>query len=454
MLAAYARRIGDPAKINKAGLIRCRNLIFLGMHKAAADLLDEIAQSNGRIDSVDYYTCHLKLYHVMAQTAMTGPLQREYRRWESIYRDSILMIVDSSRLTCMLMRHDKRHDEGGDPAESIRELNEFFTRRTNTYQHKAVIANSLSDAYLRMGDEERSLRYLTLTAIYDLEIPSLEYSALPRLANILFEQGDIARANRYITRSLKDAIDCNAVNRILIASRTMSDINEHFLQNIARHQRRLHVLLGIITGSILLLSCVLLYTLRQKRIINHLQLQHSEDNKRLLRLNERLSAINRQQESVNDELSKANETKDNHIRHYMQLSTLYINKLERYRVQLFKTFNTHGLDRLLRELRSASSIEQEYKAFFNEFDTVFLSIYPDFIEQVNALLQERERLKSSKFNTEFRILAVIRLGIVDSTQIAQFLHISINTVYTYRNRLRNAAAVPSQEFEQRIREIR
>ena len=138
----------------------------------------------------------------------------------------------------------------------------------------------------------------------------------------------------------------------------------------------------------------------------------------------------------------------------MQLSTLYINKLERFRVQLFKTFNTHGLDRLLRELRSPSSTEREYKAFFNEFDTVFLSIYPDFIEQVNALLHETERLKSTKLNTEFRLLAVIRLGITDNAQIAQFLHISINTVYTYRNRLRNAATIPPQEFEKRILEIR
>lgn len=454
LLAAYARRMGDPAKINEARLIRCRNLIFLGMHKAAADLLDEIAGSRGRIDSVEYYNCHLKLYHVMAQTAMTGPLQREYRRSESLYRDSILRVVDSSRLTCMLMRHDKRHTEGGDPQESIRELSGFFARSTNTCHDKAVIANSLADAYTRMGDEERALRYLTLTAIYDLEVPSFEYSALPRLANRLFRQGDIARANRYITRSLKDAIDCNAVNRILNASRTMTEINEHFLQNIARHQRRLYALLAVITGSILLLSAILLYTLRQKRIIKQLQLQHSEDNKRLLALNERLSAINRRQESVNDELSKANEAKDNHIRHYMQLSTLYINKLERYRIQLLKTFNSLGLDRLLRELRSTSAIEQEYKAFSNEFDTVFLSIYPDFIAQVNALLQEKERLKSTKLNTEFRIQAVIRLGITDNAQIAQFLHISINTVYTYRNRLRNAAAVPPPQFEQRIREIR
>ena len=98
-------------------------------------------------------------------------------------------------------------------------------------------------------------------------------------------------------------------------------------------------------------------------------------------------------------------------------------------------------------------IEQEYKSFFHEFDRVFLSLYPDFVEKANALLRDGEQMKTSGLNTEFRLLAVIRLGITGNSEIAQFLHISINTVYTYRNRLRNAAKCPPAEFERRIMEI-
>ena len=122
----------------------------------------------------------------------------------------------------------------------------------------------------------------------------------------------------------------------------MTEINQSFMQEIARHQHRLYLLLAVVTGTILLLTGILVFTLRQKRTIKQLQTQHANDNERLRELNERLSVINRQQETINDELSKANTVKDKYIRHYMQLSTLYINKLERFRVQLFKTFNTHG----------------------------------------------------------------------------------------------------------------
>ena len=126
----------------------------------------------------------------------------------------------------------------------------------------------------------------------------------------------------------------------------------------------------------------------------------------------------------------------------MQRSTFYINKLERHRTHLYKTALSFGQERLLRELRSPTPIEQEYKSFFHEFDRVFLSLYPDFVEKANALLRDGEQMKTPGLNTEFRLLAVIRLGITGNSEIAQFLHISINTVYTYRNRLRNAAKCP------------
>lgn len=106
----------------------------------------------------------------------------------------------------------------------------------------------------------------------------------------------------------------------------------------------------------------------------------------------------------------------------------------------------------MRELRSPTPIEQEYKSFFHEFDRVFLSLYPDFVEKPTHCCGTGSN-ETPGLNTEFRLLAVIRLGITGNSEIAQFLHISINTVYTYRNRLRNAAKCPPAEFERRIMEI-
>lgn len=213
-------------------------------------------------------------------------------------------------------------------------------------------------------------------------------------------------------------------------------------------------LLPAAAGTLLLLAAGLFVILRQRRLIGRLQERHAKDNDRLRELDGQLAAANLRHETATRELSAANSTKDKYLSYYIQRSTFYINKLEHHRAHLYKTALSHGHERLLRELRSPTPIEQEYKSFFHEFDRVFLSLYPDFVEKANTLLRESERIKTPPgLNTEFRLLAVIRLGITGNSEIAHLLHISINTVYTYRNRLRNAATCPPAEFERRIMEI-
>ena len=53
---------------------------------------------------------------------------------------------------------------------------------------------------------------------------------------------------------------------------------------------------------------------------------------------------------------------------------------------------------------------------------------------------------------ELRILAFMRLGLDDSGKIARFLNLSVNTVYTYRNRMKNRAS-DRDNFESLVMEI-
>lgn len=55
-------------------------------------------------------------------------------------------------------------------------------------------------------------------------------------------------------------------------------------------------------------------------------------------------------------------------------------------------------------------------------------------------------------NTELRIFALIRLGINDSSQIAEFLRYSVNTIYNYRAKVKNKACVSRDDFEKLVRE--
>ena len=92
----------------------------------------------------------------------------------------------------------------------------------------------------------------------------------------------------------------------------------------------------------------------------------------------------------------------------------------------------------------------------HHFDTSFLSIYPDFVEEFNALLRPENHIypeKEGTLNTELRIFALIRLGIDSSTRIAELLCYSANTIYNYRARVKNHALSDRDGFEERVRKI-
>lgn len=93
---------------------------------------------------------------------------------------------------------------------------------------------------------------------------------------------------------------------------------------------------------------------------------------------------------------------------------------------------------------------------FADFDDAFLTIFPNFIEDFNALFAPENRKipeGEQKLTTEMRIFALIRLGVKDSERIANFLHYSVNTINTYKTRVKNKSIVSNDEFEDRVMAI-
>ena len=71
-------------------------------------------------------------------------------------------------------------------------------------------------------------------------------------------------------------------------------------------------------------------------------------------------------------------------------------------------------------------------------------------------MREEERIilrDGEKLNTDLRIIAFMRLGIEESTRIAQMLNYSVYTIYTYRNKLKNRA-ISRDTFEEDVMKIK
>ena len=100
--------------------------------------------------------------------------------------------------------------------------------------------------------------------------------------------------------------------------------------------------------------------------------------------------------------------------------------------------------------------EKNLAELYGMFDSTFLHLFPDFVDQFNALLRPECRIalpEPGTLNTDIRIFALIRLGIEDSSRIAEFLHYSVNTIYNYRAKVKNGALGDRDAFEAQVKEI-
>lgn len=100
--------------------------------------------------------------------------------------------------------------------------------------------------------------------------------------------------------------------------------------------------------------------------------------------------------------------------------------------------------------------DKQMEDVYNRFDTIILKTFPHFPQEFNALLQPENRQimrHRGELTTEMRMAALIRLGITNSAQIADFLHLSANTVYNYRARLKSKALGDREQFEEMIKRI-
>ncbi|MDE6929021.1 MAG: hypothetical protein K2P06_09885, partial [Muribaculaceae bacterium] len=151
-------------------------------------------------------------------------------------------------------------------------------------------------------------------------------------------------------------------------------------------------------------------------------------------------------------LRSANKIKEVYISQFMSLCSIYMDKLNSFSKIVSRKLAVGKVDDLYRLTNSGKFVEEQSKEFYDVFDNAFLHIYPDFVRQVNSLLRPDSQIvlkDGEQLNTELRILAFVRLGIQDSPRIAQVLNYSLNTIYSYRNRVKNKA-VDRENFERDV----
>ncbi len=450
-----ANTLNDLTKINTAKLNLASIMATLGMYKEATDILNKInIKATPEIKNL-FYGANSSIYLSMSEYAASDQEKKRYILLTKQYRDSTFQ-SDPPHSESYIITQSNRLFENGKYDETIRLLEGHFPKIDNSSTDKAVIAYIISQAYQRKKNYEQDKKWLIISAISDLQLEKKEYISLRSLAFLMYQEGDVDRAYKYIKRSLEDALFCNARLRTYEISRMLPIINEAYQKQNDTNRKQLIVFLISASVLSLFLMVVLFLLFKQMKKLSKAKQEISLANNQFLELNKELNSFNEKLNETNKTLKEANLVKEIYIGRYMDQCSVYISKLDEYRRKLNVIVSSGKTTELVKAIKSKEFIEVELKEFYHNFDKTFLLLFPNFIEEFNSLLSDNEDIKLKQgelMNTELRIFALIRLGISDSVKISEFLRYSLSTIYNYRTKLRNKALGPRDEFEANVMRI-
>ncbi len=343
--------------------------------------------------------------------------------YPSVY-DSIIALQDKAQTGLLellpegspvyklnLAEHYSHH---GDYSKAMVILTELISETGDTDPIYARATHLLAEIARERDDIDGYMYYLAKSAIADTRCATLEVASLQELGKMLYEKGDVARAHDYLAVALSNAVDCHASLRIIQTSQSIPLIEGAHKAQL--HSNRMRIYAVMAAMAVLMVFLAIVTRIARKR--------------------------NAQLRSMTRCLTDANKTKDVYIAQFLNLCSIYMDKLNQFNKVVNRKITTGKVDDLLKLTKSGKFIEEQSKEFYEVFDDAFLHLYPDFVADVNALLEPDKQVElkdNEKLNTDLRILALMRLGVEDTSRIAQMLNYSVYTIYTYRNKFKSRA---------------
>ena len=453
--------------------VRCRSLLAIrcsniGLYDEALLILDSIGRGDLQSPPIDrtalgtYYEAYDNVYGELGYYTRLDDMRQYYQAKGAHYRQLMFDHLPSTAESCLLRREQAAQGTGD--LEAALRINDEWMKTVETGSHPyALTALYRYIEYKLQRDTVQMMYWLTESVLADIRNAAMDQGSIWELANELMLSGDVDRASRYISYTSDCANRYGSRQRNWQIAPLLAHIANEYKMQSDRTTSQLLVTVAIISVLALLLLVALFLVHRRNTQLHAARNDLKTSNSQLSIVNSQLSiqkdelaALNGQLSTVNGQLTESNRVKEEYIGRFMSLCGQYIDKLDNYRKMVNKMMKNKQLDELFQLSKSTELKEKELEELYENFDMVFLHLFPNFIDDFNALLQPEMRIhpkQENRLTTDIRIFALIRLGFEDSSKIAEFLHYSVNTIYNYRARIKNGALVNREEFEQRVKSL-
>ena len=453
---SLAQAMGDAARLNESRL----NLAHI---LSTACLMEQARQTLAQIDTtqltpdqfITYYRTRTDLLIYQAEYMQGTRYADEAVQQLIAVRQRVAALDGPKDNVSYLITRAECLADGGNQQQAIDLLTTLMPRYKSGDRMYSIITSTMSFHYSQLDDMDKQMEYLIKSAESDLEGCIRENTSLRAIADRLFDEGDIDRAYRYMRVAVDDANFYGTRLRNIQSSRIVPKILNAYQTKQEQDSRKMMWLLGVISLIALLLvgGVIAIYQLLKR--YRRLNEQKKAINEQLRQVNGQLHDTVEQLHESNALLQEREKLKEEDIARFLALSSRFIDRGEEQRKALYRLYRDRKTEELARELKSTHSGNENAQLFYENFDNAFLNIFPNFVDEVNKLLQEGGKIEvkqGKRLTTESRVLALIRIGITDNQSIANILRASLTTIYTYRSKLK-ARALDKDSFETQVKGI-
>lgn len=449
-MIALADKTGNAVEAATARMSLLDSYLTVGFFKEASEIDAVIDSSVLPVERrAEYYRLRARLFqNLESYVDRDSKLGAQYAAERSAAYDSIIALTAPGSYA-----HDEALLERELVYKNLPELAVTtrlgFLQRPELSDHDRAINYSILGSVHQWNNKpDDAAYYYACSALYDLRSNTRETTASKDLAALMLERGDIARANRYIHFALDDANFFNSRLRFIEINAVLPRI-ERARYDWLDSQRWALIFIVVLVCVLLAVASILWLKLRRRN--RRLAASHDEINRK----NDALEDVNASLRRVNDELRETTEIKDQYIMQSLYSNTDFVDEVESKLTKAVSRLKARQYDELGRILYSIG-VKQERQRMYISFDTAFLKLFPNFIEEFNKLFDEEHRIAvdgDGPLPTEIRIFALLRLGISNPVDVARYLNLSVNTVYVYKTRIKAKARVPKNEFDDLIMAI-
>jgi len=311
-----------------------------------------------------------------------------------------------------------------------------------------TLANaSLGKCCKHQGKHEQATLYYIEATKNSIQNAQNSSIAIIDLTEHLFKQyHDTRNVSKYVNIAIENGEFYGMRSQITHIDRIIPDITK-------QKSRQNHILtIFFIIVFIIFSSYIMVVLLNYEK---NIKLLHDYEKKNKNATNE----INHIREENNNLtrtcqlLRDSNKLKDVYLGKLLESNSELTNIFGEFAIKAEQKMKKSQYEQVLKALKEMDKNFSK-KEQLVRFDELFMSMFPTFVADFNALLEPEYRKQGEKelLTPAMRIFALIRLGISNNQQIARVLNYSYNTILNYRIRVRGMA-INSETFEKEVMKI-